>query len=53
MNDLFAEGEAYVEELATLKKKDPPKKRAAISEGPQRPKRKANKGPTLRETDPW
>ena len=53
MNDLFAEGEAYVEELATLKKKDPPKKRVATSEGPQRPKRKANKGPTLRETDPW
>ena len=54
VQELLAVGEACVEELATLKKTEQPKKRPAVSEGPKRPKRKApNSVPTLRETDPW
>lgn len=50
MDDLFGEGEAYVQELAALKELEKLKKRKS---GGQASKRKTKKGTTLRERDPW
>ena len=50
MNDLFAEGESYVEELSALKLAEKAKKR---QHGGSTPSGKAKKGPTLREREPW
>ena len=50
MNELFAEGETYVAELAELKEAEKMKKRKG-SDGTQT--EKARKGPTLREREPW
>jgi hypothetical protein len=50
MNALFAEGEAYVEELAALKVQEQQKKRQRPAATPER---RTKKGPTLREREPW
>ena len=50
MNSLFEEGEAYVEELGSLRKVAAEKKRATASEGPAR---KARKALPLSVRDPW
>ena len=49
MDELFAEGEAYVEELSELKKAEELKR--ASSGGTS--KRKARKGPGLAQKEPW
>ena len=50
MNELFAEGEAYVTELADLKNSEQDKKR---QRGNTTPSGRTKKGPTLREREPW
>ena len=50
MNDLFEEGEAYVEELAVLKESEKEKKRKC---GGLTTERKAKKGQALRDRQPW
>ena len=50
MNDLFREGEDYVNDLAELKKAEALKKRVH-DDGSS--KRKVKKGKTLSERDPW
>ena len=50
MNDFFAVGDAYVEELAALKIQEKARK-SASSLAPPVAKRK--KGDSLRERDPW
>ena len=50
MNDLFREGEDYVNDLAELKKVEALKKR--VHDGGSS-KRKVKKGKTLSERDPW
>ena len=51
MNELFAEGESYVEELAKLKTEEKEKKRSTGTSTPTGKARK--KGPGLREREPW
>ena len=51
MNELFAEGECYVEELAKLKAEENEKRRTAGTATPKGKSRK--KGPGLREREPW
>ena len=50
MDQLFDAGEDYVKELADLKAAEREKKRKAEGSAPER---KAKKGPTLRERQPW
>ena len=50
MNELFAEGESYVTELAALKNSEQEKKR---QRGSATPSGRTKKGPTLREREPW
>ena len=49
LNELFAEGEAYLSELAAWKEQE--KKRKARS--PVSPKGRRRKDPKLRESQPW